>query len=199
MESGTIFRGGWVLVAALALSAGCSKKESAASQSGSAGSGAAAESKASGKAKTTLQAKDVRAAYESEVNDRKKMNDPMDKKVAAFVAKVSNRKGEAGKRPSTRSTATCARMRSSSGVLNEQASTRPVRALSLGGEAPLRRGRTANRARVLSAVPRYVDRARREPPRSLLRLSSTSSSGRRASDSCQRLHCASAQPIARNQ
>ncbi len=107
-------------MAALALSAGCSKKESAASQSGS---GAAAEGKASGKAKTTIQAKDVRAAYESEVNDMKKMNDPMDKKVAAFVAKVGKpEKEEAGKKTwHAIDGDMCMRMEiESSGVLNEQ-------------------------------------------------------------------------------
>jgi hypothetical protein len=100
MESGTILRGGWVLVLALGLSVGCSKKETEGSGSGSGVTApAAAEDKGSGKTKTTIKIEDVRSAYASEVDDMTKMNDPMDKKVAAFVAKLGKpEKEEAGKK-----------------------------------------------------------------------------------------------------
>jgi hypothetical protein len=118
MESGTVFRGGWVLVLASALAAGCSKKEGEGSAPG-----AAAEGKSSGKAKTTLKIEDVRSAYASELNDMSKMNDPMDKKVEAFAAKLGKPEKEEGGKKIWHAVDgdKCTRVEiEASGVLNEE-------------------------------------------------------------------------------
>ncbi len=93
------FAGGVVLYVALAGLCACSKEAGGSTAAGSASAPAAAAAKGGGAAAVTLKAETVRAAYEAELNDMKKMNDPMDKKIAAFVAKVGTpQKEEGGKK-----------------------------------------------------------------------------------------------------
>lgn len=90
--------GGVVIGAALAGLWGCSKEAGGTAAAGSA-SAEAKGGKTAAVAKVTLESKNVRAAYEAELNDMKKMNDPMDKKIAAFEAKVGKpQKEEGGKK-----------------------------------------------------------------------------------------------------
>jgi len=75
----------FVAVAALAVSvSACDKKGDGAAPTGSTSTTTGAGSKP----KSTLKEADVKAAYAAELEDMKKMNDPMDKKIAAFEAKV---------------------------------------------------------------------------------------------------------------
>lgn len=88
-----------VLCVALAALSGCSKEAGGSTPAGSASATAPAAAKGGGAAAVTLKSEDVRAAYEAELNDMKKMNDPMDKKIAAFEAKVGKpQKEEGGKK-----------------------------------------------------------------------------------------------------
>lgn len=87
--------GGVVLCAAVAGFCGCNKEASGSAAAGS----ASAPAKGGGAPAVTLKSADVRAAYKAELEDMKKMNDPMDKKIAAFVAKVGKpQKEEGGKK-----------------------------------------------------------------------------------------------------
>ncbi len=76
------------LVAALVLGVavvGCGKSDAPAGSTPAAG------------AKATLKLADVKAAYKSEIDNTAKMKDPMDKKVAAFVAKVGKPESDDGR------------------------------------------------------------------------------------------------------
>ncbi|MBK9000560.1 MAG: hypothetical protein IPM35_32975 [Myxococcales bacterium] len=89
---------GVVFSVALTGLCGCNKEASGSAPAGSA-SAASAAARGGGAGAVTLKTKDVQAAYEAELNDMKKMNDPMDKKIAAFEAKVGKpQKEEGGKK-----------------------------------------------------------------------------------------------------
>lgn len=88
-----------VLGVALAGFFGCNKEAGGSPAAGSASAAAPAAAKGGGAPAVTLKTEDVRAAYKAELEDMKKMNDPMDKKIAAFVAKVGKpQKEEGGKK-----------------------------------------------------------------------------------------------------
>ena len=109
---------GVVLCVALAGFCGCNKEAGGSAAAGS----ASAQAKGGGTAAVTLKTEDVRAAYKAELEDMKKMNDPMDKKVAAFEGKVGKPpKEEGGKKIwHARDGSTCTKFTlESSGALEE--------------------------------------------------------------------------------
>jgi len=72
----------------------CDKKGDSAGPAGSASTTTAAATTA--RPKTTRKLADIKAAYAAELEDMKKMNDPMDKRVNAFLAKVGKADSEDG-------------------------------------------------------------------------------------------------------
>lgn len=102
---------------------GCNKEAGGSTGSAASGSPSAAPKAGGGKPAVTLKAADVKAAYEAELNDMKKMNDPMDKKIAAFVARVGKPEKEEGGKKTWHAVdgANCTKFTiDSSGVLDEQ-------------------------------------------------------------------------------
>ena len=90
-----------VMLVAAALAGGC--KDDGGGAAGSASGSAKAGDAKTGDTKTagakpavTLKYADVGAAYEKEINDFAKMKDPMDKKIAGFVAALGKPEKEEG-------------------------------------------------------------------------------------------------------
>ena len=82
-----------LISSAVVFATGCEDKGAAAGTTGGAATAGATGAKPASTgskpaANKTVKAADVKAAYEAEINDMKKMKDPMDKKIAAFVAKI---------------------------------------------------------------------------------------------------------------
>ena len=87
-------------VASLALMtalAACDKKEEGATSTTSASAPAAAAAGGK-KAKATLKLADAQAAYKANFMDMSKMNDPMAKKLDAFIAKVGKPSTDTGRK-----------------------------------------------------------------------------------------------------
>lgn len=87
-------------VAMLTLGACNKSPDAAASKDGAAtdtptAQPAAADAK---KPKATLKTADVKSAYAAEFNNNAKMTDPLEKKVAAFVAKVGKAESDTGRK-----------------------------------------------------------------------------------------------------
>lgn len=77
--------GGATTTSASATPSGAAKPASSAKPANSANPAEGAEKKPANK---TVKAADVKSAYEAIFNDLSTMKDPMDKKIAAFVAKI---------------------------------------------------------------------------------------------------------------
>lgn len=90
-----------VAAALLATLCACGKNTDAAAGAGSStvtGAAAPAAPAAGKKPKATLKIADYRAAYKSQMDDLSKMKDPMDKKVAAVVAKLGAPAADTGRK-----------------------------------------------------------------------------------------------------
>lgn len=76
----------------------CSKNTDAAAGASSSTTTGAAAPGAAKKPKATLKIADYRAAYKAQMDDLSKMKDPMDKKVAAVVAKLGPPAADTGRK-----------------------------------------------------------------------------------------------------
>ena len=90
---------GVVALSLLTMLSACTKKTDDATPAASnTTTGAAAPAAAGKKPKATLKITDYRAAYKAQMDDLSKMKDPMDKKIAAVVAKVGPPYADTGKK-----------------------------------------------------------------------------------------------------